>query len=76
MFIFGLVNEPKLLSLSIPVRRNGAYLFEPLDIETDRLLSIEDGLDDIRREKGKRQEPGDVGCVNRCMLGQFLDGPV
>ena len=45
MLIFGLANEPKLPSLGIPVRRNGAHLLEPLDIEIDRLLAIKDCLD-------------------------------
>ena len=75
MLIFGLANEPKLPSLGIPVRRNGAHLLEPLDVKIERLPAVEDCLDDIRREKGKRQEPGDVGRVNRRMLGQFLDRP-
>ena len=30
-------DEAKLLSLGIPVHRNGAYLLEPLDVEIDRL---------------------------------------
>ena len=68
-------DEAKLLSLGIPVHRNGAYLLEPLDVEIDRLPVVEDGLDDLWRKKGKRQEPGDVGRVDRRMLGQFLDGP-
>ena len=72
MLIFGLANEPKLPSLGIPVRRNGAHLLEPLDVKIERLPAVEDCFDDIRREKGKRQEPGDVGRVNRRMLGQFL----
>ena len=76
MLILGLANEPKLPSLGVPVRRNGAHLLEPLDIEIDRLLAVEDGLDDTRREKGKVQEPSDVGGINRRMLGQFLDGPI
>ena len=49
MLIFRLANEPKLPSLGIPVRRNGTYHLEPLDVEIDRLPAVEDGLDDIRR---------------------------
>ena len=51
----GLANEPMPLSLGIPVRRYGADLLEPLDVEIDRLPAIENGLDNIRRKKSKRQ---------------------
>ena len=60
--------------LILPLDRKG--LHQSRQRERGRVLSIQDGVDNVGCQQRHPQDPADVGGVDLLRCGQLLDGPV
>ena len=63
-------SELKTLPLLRPQPRH--LLHQPLQRQPTRLPSLDDGLHDVRREKGETQDPSDAGSVHTERPDKFV----